>query len=179
MWLKKVLAELSLALVISLSQCTGACWEFALEPIKLPFILSGVCSPSEANYCSNPFEVFLYSLRSMPIQSKYVVPYIIHTHASYWKKARLFKYYNPLTDGKHQNSRCWCKNSLIFQKKGLYYLCHNSIYYNSKEWCHKKRFRDTYLLISPRQSAWQNIYHKAKNARLQNFFLLFFVNNNI
>ena len=58
MWLKKVLAELSLALVISLSQCTGACWEFALEPIKLPFILSGVCSPSEANYCSNPFEVF-------------------------------------------------------------------------------------------------------------------------
>ena len=58
MWLKKVLAELSLALVISLSQCTGACWEFALEPIKLPFILSGVCSPSEANYCSNPF-VFL------------------------------------------------------------------------------------------------------------------------
>ena len=115
---------------------------------------------------------FLYSLRSMPIQSKYVV---YHTHASYWKKARLFKYYNPLTDGKHQNSRCccswwWCKNSLIFQKKGLYYLCHNSIYYNSKEWCHKKRFRDTYLLISPRQSAWQNIYHKAKNARLQNFF---------
>ena len=58
MWLKKVLAELSLALVISLSQCTGACWEFALEPIKLPFILSGVCSPSEASYCSNPFEVF-------------------------------------------------------------------------------------------------------------------------
>ena len=114
---------------------------------------------------------FLYSLRSMLIQSKYVV---YHIHASYWKKARLFKYYNPLTDGKHQNSRCccwwWCKNSLIFQKKGLYYLCHNSIYYNSKEWCHKKRFRDTYLLISPRQSAWQNIYHKAKNARLQNFF---------
>ena len=30
---------------------------FALEPIELPFILSGVCSPSEANYCSNPFEV--------------------------------------------------------------------------------------------------------------------------
>ena len=24
----------------------------------MPFILSGVCSPSEANYCSNPFEVF-------------------------------------------------------------------------------------------------------------------------
>ena len=23
----------------------------------MPFILSGVCSPSEANYCSNPFEV--------------------------------------------------------------------------------------------------------------------------
>ena len=57
MWLQKVLALLSLALVISLSQCTGVCWEVALEPIKLPFILSGVCSPSEANYSSNPFEV--------------------------------------------------------------------------------------------------------------------------
>ena len=32
--------------------------EFALESIELPFILSGVFSPSEANYCSNPFEVF-------------------------------------------------------------------------------------------------------------------------
>ena len=60
MWLQKVLAELSLTLVISLSQCTEACWEFALEPIKLPFILSGVCSPSETNYCSNPFEVFYF-----------------------------------------------------------------------------------------------------------------------
>ena len=29
----KVLALLSLALVISLSQCTGVCWEVALEPI--------------------------------------------------------------------------------------------------------------------------------------------------
>ena len=58
MWLQKVLALLSLALVISLIQCTGVCWEVALEPIELPFILSGVCSPSEANYCSNPFEVF-------------------------------------------------------------------------------------------------------------------------
>ena len=28
-------------------------------PIKLPFILSGVCSPSLANYCSNPFEIFI------------------------------------------------------------------------------------------------------------------------
>ena len=52
-------AWLSLALVISLSQCTGACWEFALEPLRLRFVLSGVCSPSEANYCSNPFEVFI------------------------------------------------------------------------------------------------------------------------
>ena len=60
MWIKKVLAWLSLALVISLSQWTGACWEFALEPIKLPFILSWVCSPSKANYCSNPFEVFFF-----------------------------------------------------------------------------------------------------------------------
>ena len=33
-----------------------------LEPIKLPFILSGVCSPSEANYCSNPFEVLSKAL---------------------------------------------------------------------------------------------------------------------
>ena len=55
----KVLASLSLALVISLSQCTGVCWEVALEPIELPFTLNGVCSPSEANYCSNPFEIFL------------------------------------------------------------------------------------------------------------------------
>ena len=54
----KVLALLSLALVISLSQCTGVCWEVALEPIELPFTLNGVCSPSEANYCSNPFEIF-------------------------------------------------------------------------------------------------------------------------
>ena len=58
MWLQKVLALLSLALVISLIQCTGVCWEVALEPIELPFILSGVYSPSEANYCSNPFEIF-------------------------------------------------------------------------------------------------------------------------
>ena len=58
MWLKKVLAWLNLALVISLSQCTRACLEFALESLELPFILSGFCSPSEANYCSNPFEVF-------------------------------------------------------------------------------------------------------------------------
>ena len=29
-----------------------------LEPLEFPIILSGVCSPSEANYCSNPFEVF-------------------------------------------------------------------------------------------------------------------------
>ena len=60
MWLQKVLALLSLALVISLIQCTGVCWEVALEPIELPFILSGVCSPSEANYFSNPFEVFCW-----------------------------------------------------------------------------------------------------------------------
>ena len=59
LWIKKGLACLTLALVISLSQCTGACWEFVLESIKLPFILSGVCSWSEVNYCSNPFEVFL------------------------------------------------------------------------------------------------------------------------
>ena len=30
-------AWLSLVLVISLSQCTGACWEFPLEFLKLPF----------------------------------------------------------------------------------------------------------------------------------------------
>ena len=50
-------AWLSLVLVISLSQCTGACREFALESLRLPFILSGDCCPSEVNYCSNPFEV--------------------------------------------------------------------------------------------------------------------------
>ena len=32
----------------------------SLEHNKLPFILSGVCSPSEANYFSNPFEVFCW-----------------------------------------------------------------------------------------------------------------------
>ena len=64
----KVLALLSLALVISLSQCTGVCWEVALEPIELPFILSGVYSPSEANYCSNPFEVFLH-----PVFSRFIL----------------------------------------------------------------------------------------------------------
>ena len=45
--------------MISLSQWTGACWEFALEPIKLLFTLSGVCSQGEANYRSNPFEVLI------------------------------------------------------------------------------------------------------------------------
>ena len=30
----------------------------ALVPIKLSLILRGVCSPSSANYCSNPFEIF-------------------------------------------------------------------------------------------------------------------------
>ena len=59
-------AWLSLILVISL----GACWAFTLEPIKLPFTLSGVCSPSEANYCSHPFEVFMkfFDLFSKKIQ---------------------------------------------------------------------------------------------------------------
>ena len=60
MWSKNVFAWLNLALVISLNQCIGACWEFALELIELPFIFSGVCSPSEANYFSNPFEVFCW-----------------------------------------------------------------------------------------------------------------------
>ena len=73
MWLKKVLAWLSLALVISLSQCTGACWDFALESIKLPFILSGVCSPSEANYCSNPFEVFMWGLEYLAINLQWLI----------------------------------------------------------------------------------------------------------
>ena len=73
MWLKKVLAWQSLALVISLSQCTGACWDFALESIKLPFILSGVCSPSEANYCSNPFEVFMWGLEYLAINLQWLI----------------------------------------------------------------------------------------------------------
>ena len=42
----------------------GPAWpnlaQLALEPIKLHFILSGIFSPREANYCSNPFEVFLW-----------------------------------------------------------------------------------------------------------------------
>ena len=28
----------------------------------MPLILSGVCSPSPANYCSNPFEIFFDNL---------------------------------------------------------------------------------------------------------------------
>ena len=38
----------------------------------MPFILSGVCSPSEANYCSNPFEVFFVHFResSGPLTAK-------------------------------------------------------------------------------------------------------------
>ena len=54
--------------MISLSQWAGACWGFALESIKLLFILSGVCSPVEANYCSNPFEVFLH-----PVFSRFIL----------------------------------------------------------------------------------------------------------
>ena len=49
---------ISLILAISLGHCTGAYWAFVLELMKLPFILIGVCSPSEANYCTNHFEVF-------------------------------------------------------------------------------------------------------------------------
>ena len=97
MWLQKVLALLSLALVISLIQCTGVCWEVALEPIELPFILSGVCSPSEANYCSNPFEVNFYTLQSARVKqcnhamliirfSRYMIsPYFFQTcHSSFF-----------------------------------------------------------------------------------------------
>ena len=57
---------LSLVLVSSLSQCTGASWEFALESLKLPFF-SGVFCPSEANYCSNPFEVSCWLLHEWPL----------------------------------------------------------------------------------------------------------------
>ena len=35
----------------------------ALKPVKLPLILSGVCSPSSANYFPNPFGIFIYSFK--------------------------------------------------------------------------------------------------------------------
>ena len=44
----------------SVFQCTGACWAFALQHIKLPFILNGVCRLSE-KYISNPFEILSIS----------------------------------------------------------------------------------------------------------------------
>ena len=74
MWIKKDLAWLSLALVISLGQCTSACWKFALESVKFPFILSGVCGPSEANYCSNHFEVLfsIYSVKKFDLEKKII-----------------------------------------------------------------------------------------------------------
>ena len=48
-----------LSLAMSIGHWTGACWAFTIEPIKLSFILNGVCSPSKVNYCSNLFEVFI------------------------------------------------------------------------------------------------------------------------
>ena len=48
----------------------GPAWpnlaQLALEPIKLHFILSGIFSPREANYCSNPFEVFFHFSNLLP-----------------------------------------------------------------------------------------------------------------
>ena len=93
MWLKKFLASLSLALVISLSHWTGTCWEFTLEPIILPLTLSGVYSPSEANYCSNPFEV-LFIKPSSPFANelcftkfkKNSLAYFISTLEPFWSE---------------------------------------------------------------------------------------------
>ena len=69
-WMKKCSDWLSLVLAIPI-----ACWAFIIEPIKLAFILSGVCSPSEANYCSNPFEVFIRFLKA---DSKKRKPFPLH-----------------------------------------------------------------------------------------------------
>ena len=55
-------ALLNFAWAIFWGHCTGAFWAFTLEHIKLPLILSGVCSPSSANYCSNPFEIIFLLL---------------------------------------------------------------------------------------------------------------------
>ena len=46
------IAQLGSALLGRLPEAT------ALEPAKLPLILSGVCSPSSANYFPNPFGIF-------------------------------------------------------------------------------------------------------------------------
>ena len=47
--------------------CLGNCLRplhCALEPVKLPLILSGVCSLSSANYFPNPFGICLCKLKS-------------------------------------------------------------------------------------------------------------------
>ena len=46
------IAQLGSALLGRLPEAT------ALEPVKLPLILSGVCSLSSANYFPNPFGIF-------------------------------------------------------------------------------------------------------------------------
>ena len=48
------IAQLGSALLGRLPEAT------ALEPVKLPLILSGVCSLSSANYFPNPFGIIYY-----------------------------------------------------------------------------------------------------------------------
>ena len=72
-----------LSLAMSIGHWTGACWAFTIEPIKLSFILNGVCSPSKVNYCSNLFEVFY--TKSDGYQLKALI-YLYGDHV--WKKGR-------------------------------------------------------------------------------------------
>ena len=46
----------------------------ALVPIKLPLLFRGVCSPSSATYCSNPFEIFIFRYESMLLATSGFIP---------------------------------------------------------------------------------------------------------
>ena len=92
-----------LSLAISLEHYMGAFWAFALEPMKLPFILSGICSPNEANYSSNPFEVFFFCILQhnweavnctfVSLKSKWTLLNNLH-FVLYWKviEMKAYKY---------------------------------------------------------------------------------------
>ena len=59
-------------MAIAWHNCTGICWAIALEPFKLPLILSRVCSPISTNYCWNLVEdFFFFSLLSADLHLCY------------------------------------------------------------------------------------------------------------
>ena len=84
-----------------------------LKPIRLPFELSGVCSPSEANYCSNPFEVF---------SSKVVL------FAFFWRKWQLFKgneymyFYGAMCINMHSRLVCIGLYQIVQNISQYYYV---------------------------------------------------------